>query len=277
MKAFNKEKALKNINRNKNRKQRIQYLALVFSCTAMIVSIMFFAFAKFENKQEYTLIQGQIGEFQSGDYIIGSYLDGVKDDTIPAKDGGYYFEKVECDNDATATWDSINWELTVSNGSEQTKCFIYFTTNSALADTTGNYSTTLRNYPVDSIYVSTDSTNPGTVFGGTWESYGSGRVLVGVDTSQTEFNTVSKTGGEKTHKLTTTEMPSHDHGANVLPITSAGRSTNTSDVFSMRGVNKSVWLENYSTNTEKVSKTGGGGAHNNLQPYITVYMWRRTA
>lgn len=69
----------------------------------------------------------------------------------------------------------------------------------------------LKFYPIGSIYLSISDINPGETFGGTWESWGSGRVPVGVDTSQTEFNTVEKIGGEKTHKLSLDEMPKHTH------------------------------------------------------------------
>ena len=69
----------------------------------------------------------------------------------------------------------------------------------------------LKFYPIGSIYMSTSNVNPSTIFGGTWESWGSGRVPVGIDTSQTEFNTVEKAGGEKTHTLTVDEIPSHTH------------------------------------------------------------------
>ena len=67
-------------------------------------------------------------------------------------------------------------------------------------------------YPVGSIYMSVNSTNPKNLFGGTWVAWGTGRVPVGIDTSQTEFASVEKTGGEKTHKLKVSEMPSHEHG-----------------------------------------------------------------
>ena len=70
-------------------------------------------------------------------------------------------------------------------------------------------------YPVGSIYLSVNNVNPGTLFGGTWEAWGSGRVPVGVDTSQSEFDRVEKTGGEKTHQLTETELASHGHGMSV--------------------------------------------------------------
>ena len=75
-------------------------------------------------------------------------------------------------------------------------------------------STIDKMWPIGSIYISTTDDTVEKVqvrFGGTWESYGSGRTLVGVDTSQSEFNSVEKTGGEKTHNLTVNEMPSHQH------------------------------------------------------------------
>ena len=66
-------------------------------------------------------------------------------------------------------------------------------------------------YPVGSIYMSTSSTNPSTIMGGTWIAWGSGRVPVGVDTTDTDFSTVEAVGGEKTHTLTVEEMPTHTH------------------------------------------------------------------
>ena len=130
-------------------------------------------------------------------------------------------------------------------------------------------------YPVGSIYIGVNNTNPGTLFGGTWTSFGTGKTLVGVDTSQTEFDTVEETGGEKTHTLTIAEMPNHDHGNNIP--------------FSGTACSGCGWLllqrADYTAASQTVSymrsgnslSTGGGGAHNNLQPYITVYMWKRTA
>ena len=69
----------------------------------------------------------------------------------------------------------------------------------------------LRVYPVGSIYMSINNIDPSTLFGGTWETWGTGQVPVGVDTSQTEFNAVEKTGGETTHTLTQNQVPSHNH------------------------------------------------------------------
>lgn len=66
-------------------------------------------------------------------------------------------------------------------------------------------------YPVGSIKMTADNTNPSTYLGGTWVAWGAGKVPVGVDTTDTDFATVEKTGGEKEHILTTNEMPSHEH------------------------------------------------------------------
>jgi len=60
----------------------------------------------------------------------------------------------------------------------------------------------LNAYPIGSIYLSVNNTNPSSLFGGVWEAWGAGRCLVGVDTTQVEFNAVEKTGGEKEHTLT---------------------------------------------------------------------------
>lgn len=118
-------------------------------------------------------------------------------------------------------------------------------------------------YPVGSIYTTVIPTNPNVIFGfGTWVSIAAGRTLVGVDPAQVEFDTVEKTGGAKTHTLTIAEMPAHTHGASLFQSGSA---------FSL---NSSVGTSHTQGNTASV---GGGGAHNNLQPYITVHFWKRVS
>src|ERR1035437_1690504 len=117
-------------------------------------------------------------------------------------------------------------------------------------------------YPVGCIYTTTVSTNPATVFGfGTWAAFGAGRVFVGLDAGQTEFNTNGETGGEKTHTLITAEMPAHTH---------TDREIGGSGSIASGG-------GGYSTDVFNTGSTGGGGAHNNLQPYIVVYFFQRTA
>ena len=130
-------------------------------------------------------------------------------------------------------------------------------------------------YPIGAIYLSVDSTNPTKLFGGTWEQIAQGRTLVGVDDSQTEFNTVKKTGGEKTHILKVDEMPSHNHLLYGSPYGSAD--------WVEGGVQRVKYDVNKKTasNTyilaQPVIDTGGSQAHNNLQPYYTCYIWLRIA
>lgn len=128
-------------------------------------------------------------------------------------------------------------------------------------------------YPVGSIYMSATMSTVAqvqTALGGTWVKWGAGRVPVGIDTSQTEFNSVEKTGGEKTHTLTVNEMPSHSHG--IYSVDTGSGSVGKRDGLYWQG----GWWGN-STGSPNVGNTGGNGAHNNLQPYITCYMYKRTA
>lgn len=121
-------------------------------------------------------------------------------------------------------------------------------------------------YPVGSIFTTTVATNPNLVFGfGTWEAFGSGRCLVGVDTNQTEFDTVEETGGAKTHTLTVSEIPAHDH---LVGTYMDDDNANNGFIGVVDGDN--IYSDNYRTGS-----AGGGDAHNNLQPYITVYFWKR--
>ena len=131
--------------------------------------------------------------------------------------------------------------------------------------------TTMKNemFPVGTIIKTVRNVNPSTYLGGTWVAWGTGRVPVGVDTSQTEFNAVEKTGGEKSVKLTVNEIPPHNHKY-TIPFEVSGEFENVRDgAFYESG----VYLENDETTTS----AGGGLAHNNLPPYITCYMWKRTA
>lgn len=125
-------------------------------------------------------------------------------------------------------------------------------------------------YPVGCIYTETTGVNPGTTFGfGTWIAFGGGRVMVGNGTSDQAF-TAGATGGESNHTLTSTEMPSHNHGQRYP--------TGTGSAY-YGGLSNAI--NQYSATTGEAALTtdnvGGGAAHNNLQPYIVVYFWERTA
>lgn len=178
-------------------------------------------------------------------------------------------------------------------------------------------------YPVGSIYFSVTNTNPSSKFGGTWVSWGSGRVPVGVNSNDGNFNSVEKTGGSSSHShtisvgsksaftsgsttLSTSQIPSHTHSG-----TTGVGSTNSIRVVASAG---NGCLPNHSTgygggsyvdrsgqnfpgsshsHPFTTNATGGGGGHTHsipahnhtassssvstLQPYITCYMWKRTA
>lgn len=136
-----------------------------------------------------------------------------------------------------------------------------------LKDIIKNMATLDKVYPVGSVLAFTQNVDPNTLFHGqTWARFAKGRTLVGVNESDTTFATVGKTGGEQTHKLTTSEMPSHTH--NVQGGASNGTKAGLQSYAS--------YFSSYRTISGAAYATGGGGAHNNLQPYETVYYWKRT-
>lgn len=118
-------------------------------------------------------------------------------------------------------------------------------------------------YPVGSIYMSVNNTNPATLFGfGTWEQIKDTFLLSAGDTY-----TAGDTGGEATHTLTTNEMPSHNHvikGFSYMP----------SEGGSIEVLSRNIRPTEYGKTTDNA---GGGQAHNNMPPYLVVYMWKRTA
>lgn len=144
-------------------------------------------------------------------------------------------------------------------------------------------------YPIGSIYMSVTDTNPADFLGGTWERWGQGCVPVGVKEDDDDFKTVEKTDGEKTHVLTINEMPNHKHPYQISDRGYGGIigfSTNQGSLENVAasGSNLSVIQPQLGVSENEtalgqlhIGYTGGGQAHNNLQPYITCYMWKRTA
>ena len=114
-------------------------------------------------------------------------------------------------------------------------------------------------YPVGSIYMSVNSVNPATLFGGEWEQIKDKFLL-----SSGDVYTNGATGGEATHTLTTDEMPSHNH--NYYHYQSKGSITRYS----------TSWA-NQKSATVTTEGTGGGQPHNNMPPYLAVNVWKRTA
>jgi len=143
-------------------------------------------------------------------------------------------------------------------------------------------------YPVGSKYTNfSDGTNPATLLGfGTWERIAKGKVVVGVDSTDTDFNTAEKTGGEKTHTLTDAEMPSHNHSGTTGNDSHTHTVTDKYYVYGINagpgggddfGYNSATRTTSENTHNHSISTAGSDNAHNNLQPYITAYIWKRTA
>ena len=117
-------------------------------------------------------------------------------------------------------------------------------------------------YPVGSIYMSTASTSPAILFGGTWTQL-EDRFLLGAG----DTYTAGATGGEASHTLTVDEMPSHTHDQGKKYNTSLGNYSPDAP-----------WTANSGTvYSWPTGSAGGDAAHNNMPPYLVVYMWERTA
>lgn len=141
-------------------------------------------------------------------------------------------------------------------------------------------------YPVGCIYFSTNSTNPATSLGfGTWSAFGAGRVPVGFDSGQTEFDTDEETGGSKEVTLTAAQsgVPAHTHGItdpghahtyfrNLTGASGTARFTGTTSADNTVTTTETTGITINNNSTADASQ-----AHTNLQPYITVRMWKRTA
>ena len=131
-------------------------------------------------------------------------------------------------------------------------------------------------YPVGSIYISTNSSfNPNTSWGGTWIKTANGRCLIGAN----DTYPLGSTGGEEAHYLTGNEMPPHGHSAGkaaTFKLSNEGIANSAIDHYGKQF----LYIDQTSTNTSEVlntNSTGGGASHNNMQPYLAVYIWERTA
>ena len=123
-------------------------------------------------------------------------------------------------------------------------------------------------YPIGSIIIKDDTTDYSSYLGFSWEKVFAGVTLVGLDTTQTEFNTIGKKGGEKTHTLTIDELP--EFKPTALVDTQTGNVTGSSIVY--RPVTDGIWY-----GADMFQTIGGNQPHNNLQPYQVVAYWKRVA
>ena len=138
-------------------------------------------------------------------------------------------------------------------------------------------------YPVGSIYISENERNPAEFIGGKWESYGQGKTLVGVgkgtdsNSEQKTFN-INEEGGEYKHTLSIEEMPSHNGHIYTDPRGKGDSAyyININNATISGTANANGWRICYNNELYPVSyNIGDSQEHNNIQPYITVYMWKR--
>lgn len=154
-------------------------------------------------------------------------------------------------------------------------------------------------FPVGAVFISVVSTDPATLLGyGTWQAFGAGRVLVGLDSGDTDFDTVEETGGAKTVTLTEAQIPSHTHVQNAHNhgITDPGhqhdegyRNTGTAGTAGVQGAstaNNANITNGIASKTTGITvnnatatnqNTGGGQGHNNMPPYLVCFFWKRVS
>lgn len=161
-------------------------------------------------------------------------------------------------------------------------------------------------FPVGSVFIAVVSTDPATLLGyGTWSAFAAGKMLVGRDSGDTDFDTAEETGGAKTVTLTEAQIPSHTHiqdahthtqnshnhtqdphqhgmaegttdGSGSFMDRSNAAAATTAVTDNATATNQAATATNQNT-TATNQNTGGGQAHNNMPPYIVVYMWKRVS
>lgn len=216
-------------------------------------------------------------------------------DTLPTGNAGKIVKGTELDTEFTAIASAIASKADVSSpallGTPTAPTASAGTNTTQLATTAFVTAALSAAYPVGSIYINAgSSSNPNTLLGfGTWAAFGAGKVLVGLDSADAMFDTLEETGGSKdsivvshTHTATTTATDSgHTH-----TIKDGDVNTRTNPYFNWTGTGgASVGVTGASTNSSTanitasttVASTGSSGTNANVQPYIVVNMWKRTA
>lgn len=211
-------------------------------------------------------------------------------DSLPSGNAGKIIKGTEIDTEYTAIASAISSKADLNSpaltGTPTAPTASAGTNTTQLATTAFVTAALQAAYPVGSIYINaTSATNPATLLGfGTWTAFGAGRVMVGLDASDALFDTAEETGGSKdaivvshTHTATSTVTdPGHVHtftnysnagGASDTPIIGSSNTLTT--------VSTNSAVTGISVATTNAS-TGSSGTNANVQPYITVRMWKRT-
>ena len=124
MKKFNKDKYLKRLRFKKYKR----YLYIGIPCILVLLIGIYFTYSKFSVFKEEEVVRTTVGDFISGDVVVGAYIDGEYSKSIPGKNDGYIVDKIVCDNNASASWDNNAWGIVLTNLTKRTKCNVYFET-----------------------------------------------------------------------------------------------------------------------------------------------------
>lgn len=209
----------------------------------------------------------------------------------------------DSDPDKVVSGDDFNTEFTAVQTAVNTKAELNGSAGETFSATTANAGTNTTQvattafvttatskatiadivYPVGAIFTTVtayaDSAAVVAAIGGTtWVAFGAGKVLIGVDSGDADFDTVEETGGAKTHTLTEAEMPSHKHDSGTK-IRGAGNPPTC--VYGTASTSNDNGWEHHKVGqgmkTCYSETIGSDSAHNNMPPYIAVYIWKRTA
>ena len=232
-----------------------------------------------------TLTTPALGTPSSGTLTscTGLPIDGGTTGTLPVARGGTGVTT------STGTGSTVLSASPALTGAPTAPTAAYGTNTTQMATTAFVQAALQALHPVGSIYINaTNATNPGTLLGfGTWAAFGAGRVPVGFDSGNALFDAAEETGGSAdastvshTHTATVTD-PSHNHTPQTLGSAQAGSDNGGAPVDAATGYSTGYVSAATSSSatgiTVAISTTGSSGTNANYQPYITVYMWKRTA
>ena len=222
------------------------------------------------NAESTNIDLGSSGSQWKNLYLSGDIYKGNNKLTLPSQAGTIALTSdLPTVNDATLTIQKNSTTIDTFTANSATNKTVNITVPTDTGDLTNNagYLKATDVYPVGSIVTFYDTADHSNFLGLTWTRFAAGRMVVGYDSSDTDFDTIGETGGEKTHTLTVDEMPSHRHNI--------GQTYSGYRVYQGGSAPNAVYT-GYAV-SEPTNYVGGGKAHNNMPPYITAALWRRTA
>ena len=272
MKKFNKDKYLKKLKFKKYKR----YLYIGMPCILVLLMGIYFAYSKFSVFKEEEVVRTTVGDFISGDDVIGTYIDGEYSKSIPGKNDGYIVDKIVCDNDATASWNNDSWGIVLTNLTKRTKCNVYFekysnakvianlaktdTVNLATDDVDNNVRYIGAN-PSNYVYFNcSDYTNPTADTCELWR-------IIGV------FNNVTKSDGSKENLVKIIRADSLGDYSWDYKKNGVGTSTNDngsndwSDSQLMMMLNPTSYLKSGYTNSNDIISSGSQQLYSKMGSY----------